>query len=57
VVAINFDNEPHDLSVRSFEGNTGGSVYIHEPFKERVEGRLPLSLVVPGERLAIVVEK
>ena len=57
VVAINFDTEPHDLSVMSFEGNTGGSVYIYEPFKERVEGRLPLSLVVPGERLAIVVEK
>jgi len=57
VVAVNFDTEPHELCVKSFEGNTNGSVYVYEPFKKREEGRLPLNLAIPGERLAIVVEK
>ena len=57
VVAVNFNAEPQNLTVSSFDGNEGGQVYIYEPFKDRVEGKLPLSVPVPGERLAIVVEK
>ena len=57
VVAINFDADPHDLAVNSFGGNTDGSVYIYEPFKDRMEAKLPLKMPVAGERLAIVVEK
>ena len=56
VVVVNFDAEPHELSLKSFHGNTAGSVYVYAPFKQRAEEKLPVTVSIPGERLAIVIE-
>jgi hypothetical protein len=55
-VLVNFGRAPNTAKV-SFAGNHEAEAVIHEPFKEaRTEG-LPIALVIPPERFAVVAEK
>lgn len=55
-VAVNFDAEPREVVIRSFERNGAGPVRVYRPFAKAVESRLPVTLVIPAERFVVVVE-
>ena len=50
VDTIRVENDLYLVDVSSANGAI-------EPSKERVEGKLPLHMAVPGERVAIIVER
>lgn len=55
-VLVNFGDVSHQALV-SFEGNSGGAVRIYQPFEKVRLGKLPSDVLLPSERLAIVVEE
>jgi hypothetical protein len=56
-VVVNYEDTSEDASLIAFEGNANGSVRIYEPFSEVKSSKLPVSLKMGGERLAIIVEE
>jgi hypothetical protein len=56
-VLVNYDRQPRDLSLVGFDGNTGGAVHVYQPFGDPKNLKLPVSVRVPGERFAVVVEE
>jgi hypothetical protein len=55
-VLVNCGEEPGRATV-SFYGNTGGEAKVFRPFTAEEAVRMPVRVVVPPERFAIVVEK
>ena len=56
-VVVNYDIVPRETSLLSFQGNTQGTVRVYQPYGEAQNLKLPVSLTLPAERLAIVVEE
>ncbi|MFH1008576.1 MAG: DUF6259 domain-containing protein [Candidatus Latescibacterota bacterium] len=55
-VLVNFGETPHRASV-SFAGNLAGTARIHRPFEKVRSRKFPVTLTIPAERLAIVLEE
>jgi len=55
-VLVNLGQRPVQTTV-SFQGNAGGRVSIHRPFKEVQRQTSPATVLVDGERFAVVVEQ
>jgi len=56
-VLVNLGLTPLEASVVAFEGNNEGEIRIYQPFENCKRANLPVTVTVPPERLAIVVEK
>lgn len=55
-VLVNLAEQPRRAKVVAFANNTNGSVRIHAPFEKLTRARLPASMEIPSQRLAIVAE-
>ncbi len=55
-VVVNLGSRPNDASIVGFAGNSNGEVIVRQPFAEPRRAILPVKLVIPAERLAIVSE-
>jgi hypothetical protein len=56
-VVVNYDREAREVSLREFQGNSGGRVRIYQPFSNSREASLPATLSIGGERFAVVMEE
>ena len=56
-VVVNYEAAPEEASLVRFEGNTSGSVSLYQPYNEVEKRTLPVSLKLPAERFAIIVEE
>jgi hypothetical protein len=56
-VIVNYERKAQDVTVTKFEGNSSGSVTVYQPFTPTRHARLPISLRLDGERLAVIVEE
>jgi hypothetical protein len=56
-VLVNLGVIPLEASVVAFEGNNKGKVHIYQPFEDSKSAKLPVTVMVPPERLVIVVEE
>jgi hypothetical protein len=56
-VLVNLGVIPLEASVVAFEENNEGKVRIYQPFEECKNANLPVTVMVPPERLVIVVEE
>ena len=56
-VIVNYERKEQDVTVTGFEGNSSGSVTVYQPFTPARHAKLPISLRLDGERLAVVVEE
>ena len=56
VVFANFSADTHQVSVKSFAGNSNGQIRVYRPFENVEHTNLPLTLSLPLKGLAIVVE-
>ena len=56
-VIVNYEDVPRKASLISFQGNEAGAVSAYQPFEEVKSTKLPLSLELPAEGLAVVVEE
>ena len=56
-VIVNYERTTRDVTVTKFEGNNSGAVTVYQLFTPTRHARLPISLRLDGERLAVVVEE
>ena len=56
-VLVNYDRDPREVSLKSFDGDTSGAVEVHQPFASPSSRKLPVTLRIPGERFAVVIER
>ncbi len=57
VVLVNYEMEPRTAVLQGFPGNGGKQAQVYVPGKQPRVEPLPLTLALPGERIAIVVEE
>ena len=56
-VLVNYDRETQEVSLQSFDGNTKRLVEVYQPFADSKTQKLPVTIRIPGERFAVMVEK
>jgi hypothetical protein len=56
-VLVNYDRDPREVSLKSFEGDRSGAVEVNQPFASPSRRKLPVALRIPGERFAVVIER
>jgi hypothetical protein len=56
-VLVNYDREPRQASLESFDGNSMGAVKLYQPFAGAGSRKLPASVQIAGERFAVIVEE
>ncbi len=56
-VLVNYDREAREVSLQRFEGRSGTSVRIYQPFSKPRQASLPVPIRLPGERFAVVMEE
>jgi hypothetical protein len=56
-VVVNYALAARKSSLAGFDGNPAGNIRIYAPFAATEDGKLPLTLDLPAERFAVVVEE
>jgi hypothetical protein len=56
-VLVNYDRKSHTMALSRFENSRGGSVRIYAPFMSVRAAKLPVTVQLPAERFAVVVEE
>ena len=56
-VIVNYEDVPRKASLISFQGNEAGAVSAYQPSEEVKSTKLPLSLELPAEGLAVIMEE
>jgi hypothetical protein len=56
-VVVNLGEGTREAVVRGFDGNDSGAVRVYQPFEKTRATKLPATVRIPSERLAIVAEE